>query len=78
MSYVPSRYIVKECVQTCTESSGSWGGSSLEVNCCSTTLCNNALRIYSKNRFFFTIAYIYNKILFLIIIQKKIITIKYY
>lgn len=59
MAYAPSRYIVKECVQTCTESGGSWGGSSLQVNCCSTTLCNNAFGIYYKytwkNRFFLRI-----------------------
>jgi len=37
-------YVIKECVQTCTESKGEWGGSSLEVNCCTSALCNNAVR----------------------------------
>lgn len=37
-------YVIKECVQTCTESKGECGGSSLEVNCCTSALCNNAVR----------------------------------
>jgi hypothetical protein len=59
MAYAPSQYIIKECVQTCTGSNGMFGGSSLAVSCCTTSLCNNALGIYYqstwKNRFFFTI-----------------------
>lgn len=57
MAYAPSRYIVKECVQTCTESSGMFGGSSIEINCCSSSsLCNHGLKIYTwKKQFLFTI-----------------------
>jgi len=59
MAFAPSRYIIKECVQICTELSGVFGGSSLEVNCCTSSLCNNALGVYYqyswKIRFIFTI-----------------------
>ncbi|CAF3869568.1 unnamed protein product, partial [Rotaria sp. Silwood2] len=58
MAYAP-RYIIKECVQTCTSTNGMWGGSSIEVNCCASSLCNNASGLYFqyawKNRFLFTI-----------------------
>ncbi len=55
MVYAPSCYVVKECTSTCRALSGS----SLEVNCCTTSLCNNALGVYYsyswKNRFILTV-----------------------
>ncbi|CAF0903236.1 unnamed protein product [Rotaria sp. Silwood1] len=58
MAYAP-HYIIKDCVQTCTPTNAMWGGSSIEVNCCTSSLCNNALGLYFqytwKNRFLLTI-----------------------
>ncbi len=46
MSYAP-RFVLKECVQTCTEQGRMFGGSSHQINCCSGSFCNNALGMYS-------------------------------
>lgn len=57
MAYAPTNYIVKECVQTCTESSGVFGGSSLEVNCCTASLCNHASARKVHGRLFWTLVF---------------------
>lgn len=55
MAYAPVNYIVKECVQTCTESSGIFGGASIEVNCCTSSMCNDGSMISSRVSFIGTI-----------------------
>ncbi|CAF2608545.1 unnamed protein product [Rotaria sp. Silwood2] len=56
MAYAPTRYVVKECVQSCNESGYLFGGSSLQVNCCTSSFCNNALGLYTLRNIFFIIS----------------------
>ncbi|CAF1052184.1 unnamed protein product [Rotaria sordida] len=59
MAYAPTRYVVKECVQSCNESGYLFGGSSLQVNCCTSSFCNDALGMSTLRNIFIIISAIF-------------------